>query len=220
MPFFSRTLPLAVALVFGLLGIAVYYIPHGYAQSFEQEVAGKWIRIIFAFSYLLGLYSLLNLHWQRIRQHVAGWGYSFVAIASFTVMMVFVIYNDGLGPFAAQAKAGGYNWLFQYVQRPCSETMFSILAFFIASAAYRTFRARTPEAALLLLAAVIVMLGRVPIGQEISEYFPLVSDWLLNVPNLAAKRGILLGVSLGAIATSLRIIFGIERSYLGGGGDE
>ena len=219
MLFFNRTLPLAIALVFGLLGIAVYYIPHGYAQSFEQEVGGKWVRIIFAFSYLLGLYSLLNLHWQRIRQHVAGWGYSLVAIASFALMMVFVIYNDGLGPFAAQAKAGGYNWLFQYVHRPCSSTMFSILAFFIASAAYRTFRARTPEAALLLVAAVIVMLGRVPIGREISEYFPLASDWLLNVPNLAAKRGILLGVSLGAIATSLRIIFGIERSYLGGGSE-
>ena len=220
MLFLNRTLPLAIALVFGLLGIAVYYIPHSYAQSFEQEVGGKWVRIIFAFSYLLGLYSLLNLHWQRIRQHVAGWGYSLVAIASFAVMMVFVIYNDGHGPFAAQAKAGAYNWLFQYVHRPCTSTMFSILAFFIASAAYRTFRARTPEAALLLVAAVIVMLGRVPIGREISEYFPLVSEWLMSVPNLAAKRGILLGVSLGAIATSLRIIFGIERSYLGSGGDE
>ncbi|MDE2807768.1 MAG: hypothetical protein OXN90_05055 [Gemmatimonadota bacterium] len=219
MLFLSRTLPLAVALIFGLLGIAIFYIPHGYAQSFEREM-GKWMRIIFAFSYLLGLYSLLNLHWQRIRQDVAGWGYSFVAITSFVLMMFFVIYNDGHGPFAAQAEAGGYNWLYDNIHVPCSGTMFSILAFFIASAAYRTFRARTPEAALLLVAAVIVMLGRVPIGQEISEYFPLAANWLLEVPNLAAKRGILLGVSLGAIATSLRIIFGIERSYLGGGGAE
>ena len=61
------------------------------------------------------------------------------------------------------------------------------------------------------------MIGRVPIGEQISAWLPVLSDWLMSVPNLAAKRGILLGVSLGAIATSLRIIFGIERSYVGGG---
>ena len=216
MLFLNRTLPLILAFGFGVLGIVIYYVPHANAQSLEREMA-LWVRIVFAFSYLLGLYSLLNLHGQRIRQHVAGWGYSLVAILSFVVMMGFVIYNDGQGPFAAQAEAGGYKWLFDYIHVPCASTMFSILAFFIASAAYRTFRARTPEASLLLIAAVIVMLGRVPIGREISEFFPLATDWLLNVPNLAAKRGILLGVSLGAIATSLRIIFGIERSYLGGG---
>ena len=110
-----------------------------------------------------------------------------------------------------------FNWMFQYVQVPADATMFSILAFFIASAAYRTFRARTPEAAILLVSAIIVMLGRVPIGAAISDIFPLLSGWLMDVPNLAAKRGILLGVSLGMVATSLRIIFGIERSYLGGG---
>ena len=216
MLFFSRTLPLVFAFVFGLIGIATFYIPHGEAQSLAREMA-LCVRIVFAFSYLLGRYSLLNLHWQRVRQDVAGWGYSLVAIASFAVMMVFVVYNDGSGPFAAQAGAGGYKWLFDYVHVPCASTMFSILAFFIASAAYRTFRARTPEAAILLVAAVVVMLGRVPIGAFISDAIPEAAQWLMAVPNMAAKRGILLGVSLGAIATSLRIIFGIERSYLGGG---
>ena len=91
------------------------------------------------------------------------------------------------------------------------------IRFFISSAAYRTFRARTPEAAILLVSAVIVMLGRVPIGAYIHDWLPEGMLWLMSVPNMAAKRGILLGVSLGAIATALRIIFGIERSYLGGG---
>jgi len=106
-------------------------------------------------------------------------------------------------------------------------TMFSILAFFVASAAYRAFRARTPEATVLLAAAAIVMLGRVPLGELLlppleAVGFPGVgplSDWILNVLNAAARRAILIGISVGVIATSLKIIFGIERGYLGGGRD-
>lgn len=100
---------------------------------------------------------------------------------------------------------------------PLQATMFALLAFFISSAAYRAFRARTLEATLLLIAAAIVMLGRVPIGKMIWGQFPVISDWILNVPQLAAKRAINLGAYLGAIAMSLRLILGIERTYLSGG---
>ncbi len=216
MLFLRRTLPLAIAFAFGVTGIAIYYIPHSDAQTLEKTLS-IWLRIVYAFAFFLGLFSLLNLHWTRIRRRQAGWGYSLIVHIGFALMALFVFYNDGNGPFSPQAAAGGYQWLFLYIHVPAGATMFSILAFFIASAAYRTFRARTPEAALLLVAAVIVMLGRVPIGAYISDLIPQASEWLMEVPNLAAKRGILLGVSLGAIATSLRIIFGIERAYLGGG---
>ena len=70
---------------------------------------------------------------------------------------------------------------------------------------------------ILLVAAVIVMMGRVPLGEYL---FPLsgdVSQWILNVLNASVRRAILIGVSLGAIALSFKIIFGVERSYLGGG---
>lgn len=216
MLFLRRTFPLIIAFTFGMIGIGIYYIPHGVAQEMERELS-RWLRIVFAFAFFLGFFSLMNLHWGRIRRKQAGWGYSLIVYISFVVMLFFVLYNDGNGPLQPQAQEGGYRWLFMNVQVPCGATMFSILAFFIASAAYRTFRARTPEAAILLVSAVVVMLGRVPIGAYISDAIPQASQWLMAVPNLAAKRGILLGVSLGAIATSLRIIFGIERAYLGGG---
>ena len=97
--------------------------------------------------------------------------------------------------------------------------MFAILAFFIASAAYRSFRARSTEAALLLVAALIVMMGRVPLGEYLIPLTGDITSWILNVLNASVRRAILIGVSLGAVALSIKIIFGIERAYLGGGKD-
>ena len=95
--------------------------------------------------------------------------------------------------------------------------------FFMASAAFRTFRAKNLSAALLLIAALAVMFGQVPISEVVGKWFGKPTafnefgNWLMTYPNTAAKRGVMLGVSLGLIAQSLRVIFGIERSYLGGG---
>ena len=77
--------------------------------------------------------------------------------------------------------------------------------------------ARSREAAVLLVAAVIVMMGRVPLGEYILPLSGDLSSWILNVLNASVRRAILIGVSLGAVALSFKIIFGVERSYLGGG---
>ena len=103
------------------------------------------------------------------------------------------------------------------LQVPVQATMFSILAFYIASAAFRAFRARNLDACLLLGAAIIVMLGQVPLCAENLPGMASLKDWILNVPNMASKRGILIGVGLGMISTALKIIVGIERTYLGRG---
>jgi hypothetical protein len=98
--------------------------------------------------------------------------------------------------------------------------MFALLAFFVASASYRAFRARNKEATLLLISGFLVMLGAVPIGEILSipGVFSVaeVSDFIMNVPVMSVQSGIMIGVALGVISTSLRLILGIERSHLGG----
>ena len=148
------------------------------------------------------------VHGTKIQRKAPNWQYSLV-----TLVALFVTAFCG---FAWGTNEGTpFLWLFENVQMPMSATMFSLLAFYIASAAYKAFRAKSPQATVLLIAAFIVMMGQVPIGAAISKWIPETAQWILNVPNLAAKRGIATGVGLGATATALKILLGIERTYLG-----
>jgi hypothetical protein len=76
----------------------------------------------------------------------------------------------------------------------------------------------------LLLAAFIVMVGRTPFGDWMSSMLFMPEGWrisnltnvIMNYLNVAGQRAIMIGIALGIVSTSLRIILGIERSYLGG----
>jgi hypothetical protein len=106
-------------------------------------------------------------------------------------------------------------WLFNKVFSPLQSTMFSLLAFYVASAAFRAFRARSVEASLLLGAGVIVLLGAVPIGDQLTAgYAGEFKSFLMNYVLKAAERAIVIGMALGVLATGLRIVLGLERGYL------
>lgn len=108
-------------------------------------------------------------------------------------------------------------WIFDHVFAPCNATVFALLAFFVASAAFRAFRARSLEAGLLLGAAIVVLLARAPIGAQLAGWLPDLAQWILDVPSNGSRRAIMMGAAVAAIATSLRVILGLERSHLGGG---
>lgn len=200
--------------------IIQFFVPHPPFTNMYEELL-SWVRIIGIFALIIGLSSLIRLHYTRIARKTRDLPYSIVVFVGMAVMATVGLVKGIEGAW--------FKWLFENVQVPLQATMFSLLAFFIASAAYRAFRARTLEATLMLVTAIIVMFARVPIGEFLWQRMPDsvvqlwsnppgdISDWILNVPSMAARRGILLGVSLGAIATSLKIILGIERSYMGAG---
>jgi hypothetical protein len=118
-----------------------------------------------------------------------------------------------------------FDYLFHNVYQHLQATMFSLLAFFIASAAYRAFIARTTESNLLLVAAILVMLGNTSLGSFLTSWMPetlsflhlpKLAEFIMKYPTTAGQRAIMVGAGLGIIGSSLRIILGIERSYLGG----
>ncbi len=170
----------------------------------------EWATIIAAFGILLGLVNVGRVHGRRILQRQTGWPYSLVLILSALAVLVL-----GLMPGSAGSGDIKVQWVFRHVLEPLSTTLFSLLAFFLASAFFRALRLRNVEAVLVTLATVVVLLGHVPSSPLWSflEYVKPVKDWLLNVPAMAGVRAILIGGAIGALATAMRVLLGLERPY-------
>jgi uncharacterized membrane protein YfcA len=219
----KRRLPLILVLVFGIVGIVTYFVPHSIVQDADSYFRNNTLRIIVSCALILGLSSLIRHHREKIRRRREYWQYSWITLISLAVSAVIGLFGGGMSAGSKgilPTQIAGFSFhistLYRYIIIPLQASMFSILAFFMASASYRAFRARNLEATLLLVAAFVVMLGSVPLSRQILDTLPGFAQWILDVPNTASKRGIAFGVGLGSIATSLKIILGIERGWLGG----
>ena len=206
----KRQLPLLIILVMGIFTIVTNFIPAKPVADANQMFRNWYLGIITFFTFL-GTMNLARVNGERVKARSRDWQSSILLLVALGVQLFFGFYK--LSP--ASIKEGSpFMYVYFNVQFPLEATMYSLLAFFMTSASFRAFRARNKEALLLLLAAVVVMLGRVPIGSSIWDGFPKVTEWLMTYPNAAAKRGIMIGIDLGIISMSLRMILGIERSYM------
>ena len=209
----KRTLPLIITFVVGLVMVGEFFIPHyGYHMLTDEFL--QWGLVLAAAAYLLGIVNLIQVNIPKIARKQPDWVYKLVMLLSMVITMVIGF----LGGPDRQTDGETYRWIYDSVFTPLSATMFSLLAFYIASAAFRAFRARDLDAGLLLGAAMLVMLARVPIGENlpyVGEGLGHLMNWIMDVPNTAARRSIFIGGALGAIATGLRVILGLERSHLG-----
>ncbi|HHO50429.1 MAG TPA: hypothetical protein ENK18_06030 [Deltaproteobacteria bacterium] len=211
-----RTAPLVVTFVVGVIMVGEYFIPHYRYRMITAELI-EWGLVLAAAAFVLGLINLVQVNLPKVIRREQDWAYKLVML----IALVCTITAGALGGKDRLGDGQIYKWIFDFLFTPLNATMFSLLAFYIASAAFRAFRARNVDAALLLGAAVVVMIARVPIGESIpviGDYLPKIMNWIMDVPNIAARRAIFIGAALGAVATGLRVILGIERSHLGSDG--
>jgi hypothetical protein len=216
----KRTIPLVLVTIFGIFGIIPFIVPHPIVQNTDSFLRNELLKILMAFALILGLGSLLRVHMDKIGRKRKNWQYSLALIITFAITSIIGLFGgvnaDGILPTRIGSFPFDIWTIYLNVEVPLGATMFAMLAFFMASASYRAFRARSPEATLLLSAAFIVMIGVLPLGNSISRHLPSFAQWIMDVPNVAGQRGIMLGVALGILATGLKILLGIERSWLGG----
>ncbi len=217
----KREIPLILTAVVGFTFVIQFFVPH-WPMGDLSNTLSKWYSIISAFAIWLGGLNLLKISFEKILKKDKDWFFAAVTILSFFLILIIGLFFSGGRQYLEQGS--GFDWLYRNIYSPLSATMFALLAFFVASASYRAFRARNAQATVLLLAAFVVMAGRTPFGDWVSRMLFLPEGWwignltnvIMNYFNVAGQRAIMIGISLGIVSTSLRIILGIERSHLGG----
>lgn len=216
----------------GIYYVAEFFWPaHGGSNPLTpyQDSVANISLVISAFAIGVGVISLLQLHTRLIARQRPGWGNSVVLVIAFIAMTVFGLlkdYSPKMAIFGSSVTSQeAFDFLFKGGLTNLGAATFSMIAFYIASAAYRAFRIRSVEATLLMAAALIIMLGAVFFGTVLTNWLPKspdnpwsnfrienIAQWLLMEVNSAAQRGILFGLTIGLLATSLRLWLSLERS--------
>jgi hypothetical protein len=202
----KREGPIALTILVGVVYIISVMFAAPVLEA-TQKTLDDWYTIVTGFICLVGVVSLTQVHGSRIVQKRNDWFYSGVVLFSLYGYML-------LGLFGGVENAL-FNLLYNNVLSVILMTIFSTLTFWIGSAAYRAFRAKSLESAILLISAALVMLGKVTLGNFISPVLPKAANWIMNVPNTAGMRAIEMGSAIGGIVLALRIILGIERNFVG-----
>lgn len=206
MSFMRRELPIFLVAIMVVIQVVEYVVKLPVLNNVGAELR-VWGTILAAFSMGVGLYGVLGSHIRNIQRRVPKmWYWSAWWIIVYVVMV-------GIG-FTLGTEYWFYQWLYDNVLVTLFMTMVSTTGFFILYAAFRAFRARTLEAALMLTSGVLVMMRNIPAIRIYAKPLYTIGEWIYNVPTAGALRGITIGAALGMTILALRVMLGYERAFL------
>ncbi|HEY3781633.1 MAG TPA: hypothetical protein VGL56_11145 [Fimbriimonadaceae bacterium] len=215
-------------------------IPQNFSESVGSyladsvNVAGTISTALTTFLLGLGIYSLVRIHGRKLLRMQKDWGFSLVLLISMVAIVIFGYWSywqTKFGPDAVKLQlSSNWTWvnytndfLFDGLLQQMESAMFSIIAFYILSAAYRAFRIRSVEATILLASALIMMLSLMGAVEFIwNSHLPAtgfaanfqiteIARWIRDTLQTPGIRALDFGIGLGALAMGLRLWLSLER---------
>lgn len=209
------------------------------------EGVGVWLRdstatvstfsqILTTFLFGLGIYSIISINGKKIIRRQKDWQFSLALFVSLLVMAIFG-YGDWIDktqvrtPDAAAANPSfwnvGMDFIFDGLLQQMEAAMFSIIAFFIISAAYRAFRIRSVESTIMLSTALIVMLSLMGLvvvkwddafGNTLGGNLQLteIAKFIGDNCRLPGLQAIGYGIGIATVAMAMRIWLSLDKGGL------
>lgn len=210
---FKRSLPLAIVIATGFLTIVALLLE----LPVVYDLLLSWAAFLAAVALVLGVLNLFAVHLARLLdQQAESRIYSLVLLLGMLAVFGFAIL-DSQG-----ITQNGVDFVFTWVQTPLEASFASLIPFVLLFSGFQLLkRQRTVGTVLFLATAIVILLYNLTLTGFFNQQMPsLVSrsvmqlgDWINNVIVAAGMRGLLIGIALGTITLSLRVLVGWERPY-------
>jgi hypothetical protein len=205
---------LVVALLAGLLTALGYFIPF---KPLADLAGGLLYIAVFlsSIAMLIGVINLSRIHLRKFLTGKPGGGYSLLLLLSLWATFLAVIISTAI----LRTNAATI-WIVRNLQMPLEASLAALVVFALLVGGVRLlYRRRDILAYFFLGAALIVVLAVVPLPALLEGWLSgpdsirqAVASIFLSIAS-GGGRGILLGMALGAAATGLRILIGVDRPY-------
>jgi hypothetical protein len=208
---FRRQIPVWLASILIILMTFEYYLEIELFSNLAKEIR-TWGILLASFALILGAGGMILSHARNLMQistrpRLRERWYSSVLIVT---MIIFIAIGLYMNP-----SSSTYQWLYTNIFSPMSMVVWGLPVFWLTSAAYRSFRARNIEAAILLVVGITTLLGFAPIGEAMFGGIQGASNWIIEVPTIGASRGIVIGAGIGTFSLAYRTLLGREKTHLG-----
>ncbi|MFZ1397921.1 MAG: hypothetical protein WAS33_13525 [Candidatus Promineifilaceae bacterium] len=203
---FKQSIAVFIAVFFGLITL----ISLLFNVSGVSTIILGWASFLAAIALIFGVLNLLAVHLTRLFQERNL--YSGVLVLG--MLGVF-----GTAVFDSLSGSDNVSLLFNWIQAPLEAALASLLAIFLLLSGVQLLkRQRTRWAFLFGLTAIVMLLGQALLAsrllpttlrQPVNQLFEFVQTVLVT----AGMRGLLIGIALGTLLLSLRLLLGVERPY-------
>ncbi len=197
-----RFLPVILSGIIGTLVIVGFYQPNLVSTAL-LEIA----QIVTAGGVLLGVGNLLTIHLKAVRagkERLNRLALITALVASFAIQLSADLLGGDLRVIAGE--------IFRYIYQPLAGSLIGLLTFFALRASWQAMQVRPAEASVILVVAALFLL----VGGPWAAAVPGLSatlDWLRTYPVVGVTRGLLLGIGLGAMLASIRVLLGFDQPY-------
>jgi hypothetical protein len=165
----------------------------------------SWASFLAATALILGVFNLFSHHLRRLAK---GNLYSAVLVVSMILvwaspLLNFVVEDDWA------------TTMFNWIQAPLEAAVASLLLFFLVFAGIRLMKRGEGRiwTALFGISALVTLVAAIALPTPLQGPMQTVKTAIDEVIVVGGVRGILIGVALGTITMSIRILAGAERPY-------